>query len=42
MIIHDLRTPIDAIERSLDFAQTMMKTEFNSLTKIVSECFETT
>ena len=32
MIIHDLRTPIDAIERSLNQAQIMMQTEFNAIT----------
>jgi hypothetical protein len=40
MVIHDIRTPIDAIERGLKQAQVLLETEFNAINKEISKVFE--
>jgi hypothetical protein len=40
MVIHDIRTPSDAIERGLKQAQVLLETEFNAINKEISKVFE--
>ena len=39
MVIHDVRSPMEAIERSLDSASLMMQGELKALSTMTQQCF---